>query len=104
VFAPTFALDSQVLVHTHSPPHLATVIGTPSYIRPDILIYTVKFQDNSIAEYSISDGLLEAVTTPSPTTTTLLPDWVNGGAPSTLFLPAMSKPHLGRLFSDDTGQ
>ncbi len=54
MFAPTFPLDSQVLVHTHSPPHIATVIETPSYIRPDV--YTVKFQDNSIAEYSSSNG------------------------------------------------
>jgi hypothetical protein len=37
MFAPTFPLESQVLVHSHSPPYLATVIGTPSYLRPDII-------------------------------------------------------------------
>jgi len=100
VFAPT--LDSQVLVHTHSPPHIATVIRTPSYTRPDI--YTVKFQDNFIAEYSSSNGLLKAATIPSPTITNLLPDWVKGGAPATLFLPDMSKPRLGRLYSNDSCQ
>jgi hypothetical protein len=30
IFAPTFKVDSQVLVHTHSPPSLATVIGIPT--------------------------------------------------------------------------
>ena len=33
VYAPTFPLDSQVLVHSHAPPHKATIIGTPSYSR-----------------------------------------------------------------------
>jgi hypothetical protein len=47
VFAPKFALDSSVLVHTHSPPHVAKIIGIPSYDRPDI--YTVAFNDGSIA-------------------------------------------------------
>jgi len=36
MFSPKFALDSTVLVHTHSLPHAAMVIGTPSYVRPDI--------------------------------------------------------------------
>jgi len=101
VYAPAFPLDSQVLVHSHSPPHVATIIGTPTYSRPDI--YTVKFKDNSIAEYSLSDNLLEAVTIPSPQPDTLLPEWIKGGAPATLFLTDMSKPCLGRLYSDDNG-
>jgi len=58
IYTPTFPLDSTVLVHSHSPPHIATVIGTPSYSRPDI--YTVKFHDNSVAEYSSLDNILEA--------------------------------------------
>jgi hypothetical protein len=47
-----------VFVHTHSPPHVAKVIGIPSYARPDI--YTVVFKDGSIAEYSDSNGILKA--------------------------------------------
>ena len=99
VYAPTFTLDSQVLVHSHSPPHVATIIGTPTYSRPDI--YTVQFKDNSTAEYSLSDNLLEAVTVPSPKSNKLFPKWIKGGAPATLFLYDMPKPRLGRLYSDD---
>jgi hypothetical protein len=78
MFSPKFALDSTVLVHTHSLPHDATIIGTPSYICPDI--YTVKFQDDSIGEYSVSENLLEAMSTPSPkSVTSILPDWIKGG-------------------------
>jgi len=102
MFSPKFALDSTVLVHTHSPPHIATIIGTPSYVKPDI--YTVKFQDNSIAEYSISENLLEATSSPSPKKDHILPDWIQGGATATLFLSTMSKPRHGRLYFDDTGQ
>jgi hypothetical protein len=43
IYAPKFKLDSNVHVHTHSPPHLATVIGLPTYNNPDT--YTVKFSD-----------------------------------------------------------
>ena len=43
IFQPQFPLDSQVLVHTHSPPHQATIVGAPTYDRPNI--YTVSFQD-----------------------------------------------------------
>jgi hypothetical protein len=57
IFALKFRLDSNVFVHTHSPPHLATVIGIPSYTNPDI--YTVKFQDGTIAENSESSNLHE---------------------------------------------
>ncbi len=103
MFSPQFALDSTVLVHTHSPPHVATIIGTPSYHCPDI--YTVKFQDDSIAEYSISENILEAVPTPGPKhMTTILPDWIKGGSTATLFLTTMTKPKHGRLYQDDSGQ
>jgi hypothetical protein len=47
IFSKKFKLDSSVLVHTHPPPHVATVIGIPSYATPDI--YTVKFSDGTIA-------------------------------------------------------
>jgi hypothetical protein len=90
-YEPTFPIDSKVLVHTHSPPHLATIIGTPSYIKPNV--YTVKFHDNSISEYSILDDLLEAAPTSSQKPNTpLLPERVKGGSTTTLFLTTMSKP------------
>jgi hypothetical protein len=85
IFAPKFALDSTVLVHTHSPPHKAKVIGIPSYNRPDI--YTVVFQDGSISEYSDANNILEACPTSniiSPCST--LPTWIQDGANATLFL------------------
>jgi hypothetical protein len=89
MFSPKFPLDSTVLVHTHSPPHMATVIWTPFYSQPDI--YTVKFQDNTIAEYSLSENLLEAVSTPlSIQPPSLLPDWIKEGSTATLFLSTMS--------------
>jgi hypothetical protein len=46
IFAPKFLLDSQVLVHTRSPPHVAKVH-----------IYAVLFKDGSLVEYSESDNL-----------------------------------------------
>ncbi len=103
VYAPTFPLDSQVLVHSHAPPHKATIIGTPSYSRPDI--YTVKFHDNSIAEYSLSDNILETLPLSSSIPSmSLLPDWVKGGSTATLFLTEMSKPKHGRLYMHDDNQ
>jgi len=39
IHQPKFALDSTVLIHTHSPPRVAKIIGLPSYDRPDV--YTV---------------------------------------------------------------
>ncbi len=48
IFAPKFALDSSILIYAHSPPHVAKIIGIPSYDRPEI--YTVIFNDGSIAE------------------------------------------------------
>jgi hypothetical protein len=41
----------------HSPPHVATVIGLPTYDRPDI--YTVSYPDGLITEYSDKENLLE---------------------------------------------
>ena len=63
VFTPKFTLDSTVLVHSHSPPHRAKIIGLPTYDRPDV--YTVLFPDGSISEYADSNNLLEAVPSPS---------------------------------------
>jgi hypothetical protein len=78
VFAPKYAIDSNVLVHTHSPPHMAKVIGLPSYNRPDI--YTVAFNDGSIAKYSASNNILEACPVSSVTSSpSLLPTWIQGG-------------------------
>ncbi len=56
-FEPKFKLDSTVLVHTHSPPHVATVISIPTYNHPDI--YTVKFADGTIAKYPATSDILE---------------------------------------------
>jgi hypothetical protein len=58
IHQPKLALDSRVLIHTHSPPHVAKVIGLPSYDRPDI--YTVLFADGSISEYSNQNNIMEA--------------------------------------------
>jgi hypothetical protein len=43
IFTPKFPLDSEVLVHTHSPPHVAKVVGIPSYDCPNV--YTVLYPD-----------------------------------------------------------
>jgi hypothetical protein len=97
IFAPKFPLDSEVLVHTHSPPHREKIVGLPSYDRPDI--YTILFQDGSHAEYSDSNNILEAVSSSAVTTLiTLLPSWIQGGANATLFLENMSKPRHGKLY------
>jgi hypothetical protein len=100
IFEPKFLLDSKVLVHTHSPPHIAAVVGLPTYSRPDI--YTVYFQDGSLAEYSVNDDLLEAssIPTTSPSTNSLLPYWVKGGSNATLFLHTMTKPCHGKMFQN----
>jgi hypothetical protein len=101
MYAPSFPLESTVLVNTHSPPHVAKIIGTPSYTRPDI--YTVRFKDDSIAEYSIQDNVLEiAPHSSTRSSISLLPDWVKGGATATLFLSHMSKPRHGRLYQNES--
>jgi hypothetical protein len=105
MFNPKFPLDSKVLVHSHSPPHTATIVGVPSYSRPNI--YTVAFADGSLAEYSGADTLLEALpdSPPAPSTAqTLLPCWIQGGANSTLFLHHMSKPRHGKLYLSPDGE
>jgi len=96
IYAPKFPLDSEVLVHTHSPPHHAKIIGLPSYDRPDI--YTVLFPDGSIAEYSDTSAILEAAPVSSiKSPVTLLPTWIQGGTNATLFLDNMTKPRHGKL-------
>jgi hypothetical protein len=103
IFTPCFHWDSEVLVHTHSPPHVAKVIGIPSYDHPDKS--TVLFSNGSIAEYSDTNNILEAapekLLAPLPT---LLPYWVQEGANATLFLSAMSKPRHGKLRRDSSNQ
>jgi len=99
IFAPKFPIDSNVLVHTHSPPHVAKIIGIPTYDRPDI--YTVAFLDGSISEYSDQSNILEAVPDSPPIMQcSLLPNWVKDGANATLFLSSMSKPRHGKLSCD----
>jgi len=89
-----------ILVHTHSPPHTATIVGLPSYDQPEV--YTVSFLNGSLAEYPGNAGLLEAMSDPIlPTSSTsLLPHWIKGGANATLFLHNMSKPQHGKLFQN----
>jgi hypothetical protein len=57
IFAPKFQLESHVYVNMHSPPAIGTIIGIPTYEKPDI--YTVTFRDGSISEYS--DNVLSAI-------------------------------------------
>lgn len=69
IVAPKFKLESRVLVHVYSPPHVATVIGIP-----------IKFQDVTIAECSANSELLESVPDLGPCQiTSLLLDWIKGG-------------------------
>jgi len=100
IFAPKFDIDSQVHVHTNSPPSLATVIGIPTYSTPDV--FTVVFKDGSISEYT-TDTLSETIST-SSSSPHLLPSWIKGGANATLFLHTMTKPHHGKLDLSDTGE
>jgi hypothetical protein len=96
VFAPKFALESTVLVHTHSPPSRATIIGIPTYDAPSI--YTVSFKDGSISEYTEDLLSLDPSAPPSKLSNpTLLPTWVKGGANATLFLQSMAKLRHGTL-------
>jgi hypothetical protein len=85
---PKLSLDSTVLVHTHSPPHTAKVIGVPTYNSLDV--YTVLFPGGSILEYSNHDNILEACPAScSAQKPSLLPHWIQTGANATLFLDAM---------------
>ncbi len=88
---PKFPLDSEVLVHTHSPPHTAKIIGIPLHDRTDV--YTVVFPDGSIAEYSDENNILElAPVKRLGSTPVLLPHWIQDGANATVFLESMLKP------------
>jgi hypothetical protein len=102
VFTPKIYLDLTVLFHTHSPPHIATITGIPTYEHPDV--YTVVFHDSSITEYTDSNNILEALPElPNNPSCSLLPDWVKGAVNATLFLFDMSKPRHGKLQSDKDG-
>jgi hypothetical protein len=83
IFKQNFLLESEVLVHTHSPPHVAKVVGIPSYDRPNI--YTVLFPDGLILEYSDEDR-------------------IQYGANATLCLSNMTKPRHGKLYLDADSQ
>jgi hypothetical protein len=99
IYSPTFPLDSEVLVHTHSPPHRGVIVSVPTYTRPDM--YVVRFKDGTLAEYSASSGLLESVDQPcSISSLQILPDWVTERSPVTLFLETMVKPRHGRLYKN----
>jgi hypothetical protein len=103
IHQPKFALDSTVLIHTHSPPHEAKVIGLPSYDRPDI--YTVLFADGSISEYSDQNNIMEASSVhENLKQCLLLPSWVQNALNATLFLSSMAKPRHGKLYLDNTNQ
>jgi hypothetical protein len=104
VFMPKFTLDSTVLVHSHSPPHRAKIIGLPTYDRPDV--FTVLFPDGWISEYADSNNLLEAVPSPSDSEkcASILPHWIKSGANATVFLTTMTKPKHGKLFLDSGDQ
>jgi hypothetical protein len=93
VFSPTFPLESSVLVHTHSPPSPATVIGVPTYEYPNV--YTVAFKDGSICEYPTE--MLSLAPTSTLSEVSLLPKWIKDGVNATLFLHSMSKPRHGTL-------
>jgi len=96
IFTPKFPLDLEVLIHSHSPPHVAKIVGIPSYERPHI--YTVLYSDGSISEYSDKDNILEDVPTINVTLrTSLLPSWIQDGTNATLFLLTMTKPRHGKL-------
>jgi len=103
IHQPKFALDSTVLIPTHSPPHVAKIIGLPSYERPDI--YTVLFADGSISEYSDQANIIEASSVHEQLKQySLLPSWVQNDTNATLFLSNMTKPRHGKLYLDTTNQ
>jgi hypothetical protein len=93
IFAPKFSLESTVLVHTHSPPLVASVISIPTYDSPNI--YTVAFKDGSISEYT--EDLLSLAPEQISQQISLFPAWVQGDANAMLFLTHMSKPCHGTL-------
>jgi hypothetical protein len=94
IFAPKFAIDAPVYVHTHSPPSVGKIIGIPTYQQPDI--YTVAFKDGSLSEYT-EDLLSLAPDSSVSTSTTILPSWLKGGTKITLYLKHMPKPRHGTI-------
>jgi hypothetical protein len=103
IYQPKFALDSEVLIHTHSPPHVTKIIGILSYDRPNI--YTVLFPEGSILEYSDQNDIIEASPAPRQLkTVSLLPSWIQDAANATLFLTHMSKPRHGKLYLNSLDQ
>jgi hypothetical protein len=80
IFAPKYNLDSQVLLHYHSPPHVATVIDIPSYNAPNR--YTVAFKDGAISKCDV-DILSAMDDTLIQPTIALLPSWIKQGANAT---------------------
>ncbi len=94
IFAPKFAIDSSVYVHTHSPPTIAKIVGIPTYNTSNV--YTVAFKIGSISEYT-EDMLSTAPENRQDGSPSLLPHWVKTGANATLFLQHMSKPRHGAL-------
>ncbi len=101
VFAPTFTLDSKVLVHTHSPPHVAKIIGIPTYNNPNR--YTVSFKDGSISEYN-ANVLSVQEESSDQQSVSLLPTWIKPGVNATLFLHSMVRPRHGKLQLSDQNQ
>jgi len=103
ILTPKFSLESEVLVHTHSPPHRAKVIGLPSYDRPNV--YTVIFSDGSISEYSNENNILTlAPVSQSNEKSILLPSWIQDGTNATVFLTSMTRPRHGKLRLDPSDQ
>jgi hypothetical protein len=103
ILTPEFSLESEVLMHTHSPPHRAKVIGLPSYDRPNV--YTVIFSDGSISEYSDENNILTLAPVPqSNEKSILLPSWIQDGTNATVFLTSMTRPRHGKLRLDPSDQ
>jgi hypothetical protein len=101
VFAPTFTLDSKVLVHTHSPPHVAKIIGIPTYNNPNR--YTISFKDGSISEYD-ANVLSVQEESSDQQSVSLLPTWIKPGVNAALFLHSMVRPRHGKLQLSDQNQ
>jgi hypothetical protein len=103
ILTPKFALNSEVLVHTHSPPHRATIVGLPSYDQPDV--YTVLFPDGLISEYTDDNNILTLAPVQHKSgISALLPPWIQDGANATVFLSNMSRPHHGKLRINQSDQ
>ncbi len=92
-------MDYNVYLHTHFPPSIAKVIGTPTCHT--LNIYTVVFKNGSILDYT-EDLLSEAPTSAGISASSLLPSLVKGGANNTLFLNGVSKPQHGTFQLSDT--